>query len=181
MLERSCCDAASHNGRCRLWGINYRQIKEHQSKLPQTWEGAASILVLHWTQIPSCTLGPPSVMREAATCEEDLIPLTPSPRKPSADSKRFLRRPRGRAPNQLAALENNKRNVGAARAPVPLLTTGGQARITACAVIGCRGGETLASNLAQTADFNPWDETVAQPEHDGPGSLRRAPALLSSP
>lgn len=45
-------------------------------------------------------------------------------------------------------------------------------------MIGRRGGEKLASNLAQTADFNPRVETVAV--HGGPGRLRRAPGLLSS-
>lgn len=83
-------------------------------------------------------------------------------------------------------LKNNKRNVDVPQAPVSLPTTRGQDRITACAVIGCRGGEKLASNLAQTADFNPRVETVAEPEQGGcgedggPGSLPRASGLLAA-
>lgn len=49
---------ASHNGWCRLREINYRQIKEHQSKLPQKSVGPAYLLVLILPD-PLCIIAPP--------------------------------------------------------------------------------------------------------------------------
>lgn len=51
---------ASHNGWCRLREINYRQIKEHQSKLPQKSVGPAYLLVLILPD-PLCIIAPPTL------------------------------------------------------------------------------------------------------------------------